>query len=180
MGAGRVCTSTTFTINSSLLALTLADLRIIRPSKQVFEPGVVLADGEFSGLESVVLGAPLEMTNNYMDAIAYNEVCARANRLLSSIRVGGGSLLRRLQLSSCLSFRWRAVSSTCQRGGNTKKTPEHMTIANNYHISLHLLSRVSFTPISVSRLYPRRPTVPYSDILCAQVSMWETPGAGGL
>lgn len=47
------------------------------PSKQVFEPGVVLADGDFSGLESVILGAPLEMTNNYMDAVAYNEVlCA--------------------------------------------------------------------------------------------------------
>ncbi len=44
---------------------------------QVFEAGVVLADGEFSGLESVILGAPVEMTNNYLNAVAYNEVsCA--------------------------------------------------------------------------------------------------------
>ena len=45
---------------------------------QVFEAGVVLADGEFSGLESVILGAPVQMTNNYMNAVAYNEVCVRA------------------------------------------------------------------------------------------------------
>ena len=38
----------------------------------------MLADGEFSGLESVILGAPVQMTNNYMNAVAYNEVCARA------------------------------------------------------------------------------------------------------
>lgn len=41
---------------------------------QVFDAGVVLADGEFSELESAVIGAPLEMTNNYMRAVAYNEV----------------------------------------------------------------------------------------------------------
>lgn len=45
----------------------------------MFEPGVVLADGEFSQLEGVVLGAPLGMTNNYMKAVAYNEVRARGD-----------------------------------------------------------------------------------------------------
>lgn len=45
---------------------------------QVFDTGVVLADGEFSQLESAIIGAPLEMTNNYMSAMAYNEVRSQA------------------------------------------------------------------------------------------------------
>ena len=34
----------------------------------------MLADGDFSELEAIVVGAPLEMTNRYMRAVAYNEV----------------------------------------------------------------------------------------------------------
>lgn len=48
------------------------------PFAQVFDTGVVLADGEFSQLESAIIGAPLEMTNNYMRAVAYNEVRVQA------------------------------------------------------------------------------------------------------
>lgn len=44
----------------------------------MFDAGVVLADGEFSTLESAIIGAPLEMTNNYMKAVAYNEVWIQA------------------------------------------------------------------------------------------------------
>ena len=40
----------------------------------MFQSGVVLADGDFSELESVIVGAPLEMVNKYMRAVAYNEV----------------------------------------------------------------------------------------------------------
>eukprot|EP00904_Undaria_pinnatifida_P001500 jgi/Undpi1/11350/HiC_scaffold_30.g13647.m1 len=41
---------------------------------EVFQSGVVLADGDFSELESVIVGAPLEMVNKYMRAVAYNEI----------------------------------------------------------------------------------------------------------
>lgn len=50
---------------------------------QVFDTGVVLADGEFSQLESAIIGAPLEMTNNYMRAVAYNEVRVQAASVFS-------------------------------------------------------------------------------------------------
>lgn len=76
--------------------LSLIKCTPFRLSKQVFEPGVVLADGEFSGLESVILGAPLEMTNNYMDAIAYNEVRTRADRLRRKVLGYFGYYLQRL------------------------------------------------------------------------------------
>lgn len=41
---------------------------------QAFPQGFILAEGEFSKLEQVVFGAPLEMTNKYLNAVAYYEV----------------------------------------------------------------------------------------------------------
>lgn len=41
---------------------------------QSFPAGVILADGEFSKLESVVIEGPLELTNKYLEALAYYEV----------------------------------------------------------------------------------------------------------
>lgn len=57
-----------------------AHIAVRSTPNQVFEPGVVLADGEFTGLESVILGAPIDMTNNYMTAVAYNEVRSLAGK----------------------------------------------------------------------------------------------------
>lgn len=41
---------------------------------QSFPQGVYLADGDFSELEGVIFGAPIEMTNKYLNAVAYYEV----------------------------------------------------------------------------------------------------------
>lgn len=43
-------------------------------AEQSFPAGLILADGEFSELEGVIIGAPLQLTNNYLQAVAYYEV----------------------------------------------------------------------------------------------------------
>ncbi|CAM9176858.1 unnamed protein product [Pylaiella littoralis] len=76
-GSGDGSAATTIESEGSLHAGLIDESDLPQVSAllvRVFEQGVVLADGEFNGLESVLLGAPLEMTNNYMDAIAYNEI----------------------------------------------------------------------------------------------------------
>lgn len=55
--------------------LVLIVCRRVRCMRQVFPAGVILADGDFSELESVIIGAPLDMTNKYLRAVAYYEVC---------------------------------------------------------------------------------------------------------
>lgn len=70
--------------NTANKMLTLI-VRVLDTFLQVFDAGVVLADGEFSSLESAIIGAPLEMTNKYMSAVAYNEVRAPAASLFFEI-----------------------------------------------------------------------------------------------
>lgn len=41
---------------------------------QCFPQGVILAEGEFSDFESSIIGAPLEITNKYMEAVSYFSV----------------------------------------------------------------------------------------------------------
>ena len=38
---------------------------------------MILKDGEFSDIENVIIGAPLDMTNRYLRAVAYYEVSTK-------------------------------------------------------------------------------------------------------
>ena len=58
----------------------------------MFDAGVVLADGEFSQLESAIIGAPIELTNNYMRAVAYNEVREQADSFFFLKNIGRWTL----------------------------------------------------------------------------------------
>lgn len=82
---------------------------------QVFDTGVVLADGEFSQLESAIIGAPLAMTNNYMKAVAYNEVRAQAPGLLKYVcRVGVGLVSAPMALWRVPTLSTRRLRTLCK------------------------------------------------------------------
>ncbi|CAM9859080.1 unnamed protein product [Ectocarpus sp. 4 AP-2014] len=83
---------------------------------EVFEPGVVLADGKFTGLESVILGAPIDMTNNYMKAVAYNEI-------LYSLRSRCGNRLTRGDFDRSSDALVLAVRGPPSTSGKSSSTP---------------------------------------------------------
>lgn len=47
---------------------------LIYPIREAFPADMILKDGEFGEIENVVFGAPLDITNKYLRAVAYYEV----------------------------------------------------------------------------------------------------------